>query len=68
MKAFLVQAALVAFAAGTPLTADAQTTQNWPSRQSASSCPFAAGGSTDIAARLVGGHLSHATGTAVLRR
>jgi tripartite-type tricarboxylate transporter receptor subunit TctC len=62
MKAFLVQAALVAFAAGTPLTADAQTAEKWPSRSVRIIVPFPAGGSTDIAARLVGGHLSQALG------
>lgn len=62
MKTFLVQAALVAFAAGTPLTADAQTAEKWPSRSVRIIVPFPAGGSTDIAARLVGGHLSHSLG------
>lgn len=62
MKAFLVQAALVAFAASTPLTADAQTAEKWPSRSVRIIVPFPAGGSTDIAARLVGGHLSHSLG------
>ena len=62
MKAFLVQAALVAFAAGTPLIADAQTAEKWPSRTVRIIVPFPAGGSTDIAARLVAGLLSHSLG------
>ena len=61
MQAFRTLAALVAFAAGLQ-TAQAQTTQDWPNRPVRLIVPFAAGGSTDVAARLVGDYLSRATG------
>jgi tripartite-type tricarboxylate transporter receptor subunit TctC len=61
MQAFRTLVALVAFAAGLQ-TAQAQTTQDWPNRPVRLIVPFAAGGSTDVAARLVGDYLSRATG------
>ena len=61
MQAFRTLVALVAFAAGLQ-TAQAQTTQDWPNRPVRMIVPFAAGGSTDVAARLVGDYLSRATG------
>jgi tripartite-type tricarboxylate transporter receptor subunit TctC len=61
MTAFRTLVALVAFAAGLQ-TAQAQTTQDWPNRPVRLIVPFAAGGSTDVAARLVGDYLSRATG------
>ena len=62
MKAFRILAALVAFTAGVPLAAQAQTAQEWPSRPVRMIVPFAAGGSTDVAARLVGDYLSRTVG------
>ena len=67
MQAFRTLVALVAFAAGLQ-TAQAQTSQDWPNRPVRLIVPFAAGGSTDVAARLVGDYLSRATGPAVLCR
>ena len=61
MQAFRTLVALVAFAAGLQ-TAQAQTSQDWPNRPVRLIVPFAAGGSTDVAARLVGDYLSRATG------
>jgi tripartite-type tricarboxylate transporter receptor subunit TctC len=57
MKAYRALAFL-AFAACAPFTADAQTAEGWPSRPVRVIVPFPAAGSTDIAARLVGEHLS----------
>ena len=56
-------AMLAACAAIAPSTADAQ---QWPSRPIQVIVPFAAGGSTDVAARLVGQHLSRVLGQQVV--
>lgn len=61
MQVFRILVALVAFAAGLP-SAEAQTSQEWPNRPVRLIVPFAAGGSTDVAARLVGDYLSRTTG------
>ena len=60
MQAFRSLVALVAFAA--VQTAQAQTPQDWPNRPVRLIVPFAAGGSTDVAARLVGDYLSRSAG------
>lgn len=62
MRAFLTLASAVALAACTTLAANAQTSQAWPNRPVRVIVPFPAGGSTDIAARLVSGHLSRSLG------
>jgi tripartite-type tricarboxylate transporter receptor subunit TctC len=54
---------LAACAAIAPSAADAQ---QWPSRPIQVIVPFAAGGSTDVAARLVGQHLSRVLGQQVV--
>ncbi len=56
-------AMLAAFAAIASSAADAQ---QWPSRPIQVIVPFAAGGSTDVAARLVGQHLSRVLGQQVV--
>jgi tripartite-type tricarboxylate transporter receptor subunit TctC len=61
MQAWRILAALVAFAAGLQ-TALAQTSQDWPNRPVRMIVPYAAGGSTDVAARLVGDYLSRTIG------
>lgn len=61
MQAFRILVALVALAAGLQ-TAQAQTSQDWPNRPVRMIVPFAAGGSTDVAARLVGDFLSRSIG------
>ena len=61
MQAFRILLALVAYAAGLP-AAQAQTSQDWPNRPVRIIVPFAAGGSTDVAARLVGDYLSRTAG------
>ena len=61
MQAFRTIVALVALAAGLQ-AAEAQTPQDWPNRPVRLIVPFAAGGSTDVAARLVGDYLSRAGG------
>jgi len=61
MQAFRTLVALAALAAGLQ-SAEAQTPQDWPSRPVRLIVPFAAGGSTDVAARLIGDYLSRATG------
>jgi tripartite-type tricarboxylate transporter receptor subunit TctC len=61
MKTFRVVAALAAIVA-TPLAAQAQ---DWPNRAVRMIVPFAAGGSTDVAARLVGEHLTRTLGQQV---
>lgn len=61
MQAFRILAALAAVAAGLSV-ARAQTPQEWPNRPVRLIVPFAAGGSTDVAARLVGDYLSRAAG------
>ena len=61
MQAFRTLAALVAFAAGLQV-AQAQTSPDWPNRPVRVIVPFAAGGSTDVAARLVGDFLSRSMG------
>ncbi len=57
-----VLATLAALTAVAPLTAYAQ---QWPNRPIRMIVPFAAGGSTDVAARLVGEHLSRSLGQQV---
>jgi tripartite-type tricarboxylate transporter receptor subunit TctC len=57
-----VPAALAALIAVLPLAAHAQ---DWPNRPIRMIVPFAAGGSTDVAARLVGEHLTRALGQQV---
>lgn len=52
--------ALAALLAGICAFQTSATAQQWPSRQINIVVPFAAGGSTDVAARLIGQHLSHA--------
>ena len=61
MQTLRTLVALLAFAAGLQ-TAQAQTSPDWPNRPVRLIVPFAAGGSTDVAARLVGDYLSRATG------
>jgi tripartite-type tricarboxylate transporter receptor subunit TctC len=61
MHAFRTLVALVALAAGLQ-AAQAQTSQDWPSRPVRLIVPFAAGGSTDVAARLIGDYLSRTAG------
>jgi tripartite-type tricarboxylate transporter receptor subunit TctC len=58
-----VFAALAMLAALAPSAADAQ---QWPSRSIQVIVPYAAGGSTDVAARLVGEYLSRALGQHVV--
>lgn len=65
MRAFLTLASAVALAACATLAANAQTSQAWPNRPVRVIVPFPAGGSTDIAARLVSGHLSRSLGQQV---
>ena len=55
--------ALAGFAAVAPPTADAQ---QWPSRPIQVIVPFAPGGSTDVAARFLGQHLTRAFGQQVV--
>jgi tripartite-type tricarboxylate transporter receptor subunit TctC len=55
MKSVRIVAALAALAVSAPLAAHAQ---DWPNRPIQMIVPFAAGGSTDVAARLVGDFLS----------
>jgi tripartite-type tricarboxylate transporter receptor subunit TctC len=55
MRSVRVVVALAALVAGAPLAAHAQ---EWPNRPIQMIVPFAAGGSTDVAARLVGEFLS----------
>lgn len=57
----IASAALAALVVAAPL-AHAQTTQDWPNKPVRIIVPFAAGGSTDVAARLVGDYLSRSTG------
>jgi tripartite-type tricarboxylate transporter receptor subunit TctC len=61
VQAFRAIVALGAFAAGLE-TALAQTASDWPNQTVRMIVPFAAGGSTDVAARLVGDYLSRTTG------
>ncbi len=61
MQAFRILAALAAIAAGLSV-ARAQTPHEWPNRPVRLIVPFAAGGSTDVAARLVGDYLSRMAG------
>jgi tripartite-type tricarboxylate transporter receptor subunit TctC len=61
MHAFRTLLALVALAAGLQ-AAHAQTSQDWPNRPVRLIVPFAAGGSTDVAARLIGDYLSRVAG------
>lgn len=62
MRTFLTLTAVVALAACATPTAYAQTSEAWPGRPIRVIVPFPAGGSTDIAARLIGGHLSRSLG------
>ncbi|HEU4377026.1 MAG TPA: tripartite tricarboxylate transporter substrate binding protein [Hyphomicrobiaceae bacterium] len=61
MQVFRSLVALVALAVGLQ-SAEAQTAQDWPNRPVRLIVPFAAGGSTDVAARLVGDYLSRTMG------
>jgi tripartite-type tricarboxylate transporter receptor subunit TctC len=63
MTMFRVVAALVASLASAPLTAQAQ---DWPNKPIRLIVPFAAGGSTDVAARLVAEYLSRTLGQQVV--
>jgi tripartite-type tricarboxylate transporter receptor subunit TctC len=62
MMRFRLLASLALFGVAVPLAAHAQ---EWPNRPVRMIVPFAAGGSTDVAARLVGEHLSRAFGQQV---
>ncbi len=62
MKILRALALLAFFTAWAPLAATAQTSDGWPNRSVRIIVPFPAGGSTDIAARLVGGHLARSLG------
>jgi tripartite-type tricarboxylate transporter receptor subunit TctC len=62
MKVARVLAALAVLGAMAPLPSHAQ---QWPNRPIRMIVPFAAGGSTDVAARLVGEHLSRSLGQQV---
>ena len=63
MQALLFLIGLLAVAAGIGIqSAQAQTPQDWPNRPVRLIVPFAAGGSTDVAARLIGDYLSRTTG------
>jgi tripartite-type tricarboxylate transporter receptor subunit TctC len=61
MQIFRTLVALLALAMGLQTT-QAQTSQDWPNRPVRLIVPFAAGGSTDVAARLIGDYLSRAAG------
>jgi tripartite-type tricarboxylate transporter receptor subunit TctC len=61
MQTFRTLFALVALAAALQ-SAEAQTSRDWPNRPVRLIVPFAAGGSTDVAARLIGDYLSRAAG------
>lgn len=61
MQIFRTLVALLALAVGVQTT-QAQTSQDWPNRPVRLIVPFAAGGSTDVAARLIGDYLSRAAG------
>ena len=63
MTIIRVLAATAALISAFPLAAQAQ---QWPSRPIQVIVPFAAGGSTDVAARLVGQHLSRVFGQQVV--
>lgn len=58
----ILSAVLAALALAVPPLAHAQTTQDWPNKPVRIIVPFAAGGSTDVAARLIGDYLSRSTG------
>jgi tripartite-type tricarboxylate transporter receptor subunit TctC len=61
MQVFRTLMMLVALIAGLQAT-QAQTSQDWPNRPVRLIVPFAAGGSTDVAARLIGDYLSRTAG------
>jgi tripartite-type tricarboxylate transporter receptor subunit TctC len=61
MQVFRTLMMLVALIAGLQAT-QAQTSQDWPNRPVRLIVPFAAGGSTDVAARLIGNYLSRTAG------
>jgi tripartite-type tricarboxylate transporter receptor subunit TctC len=61
MQVFRTLVALLTLTVGLQ-SAGAQTSQDWPTRPVRLIVPFAAGGSTDVAARLVGDYLSRAAG------
>jgi tripartite-type tricarboxylate transporter receptor subunit TctC len=63
MKIVRILAALTATIATAPLAAHAQ---DWPNRAVRMVVPFAAGGSTDVAARLVAEHLTRTLGQQVV--
>jgi tripartite-type tricarboxylate transporter receptor subunit TctC len=63
MTMLRIVAALVALLASAPLTAQAQ---DWPNKPIRLIVPFAAGGSTDVAARLVAEYLSRTLGQQVV--
>ena len=64
MRAILKRAALAAAALG--LAATTATAQNYPSRPITMIVPFAAGGPTDVIARIVGDHMSRTLGQTVV--
>ncbi len=63
MKTVRILVALAATIAASPLAAHAQ---DWPNRAVRMIVPFAAGGSTDVAARLVAEHLTRTLGQQVV--
>jgi tripartite-type tricarboxylate transporter receptor subunit TctC len=63
MTMLRIVTALVALLASAPLTAQAQ---DWPNKPIRLIVPFAAGGSTDVAARLVAEYLSRTLGQQVV--
>jgi tripartite-type tricarboxylate transporter receptor subunit TctC len=65
MKTVRILAALAALIAAPAAMVAAAQAQDWPNRSVRMIVPFAAGGSTDVAARLVGEHLTRTLGQQV---